>query len=281
MFFIASKIVWFFAEPSNFLILLLVIGTGLLWSGAFRLARLTTTVAAGSLVMVVLLPVGKWLLLPLENRFDAPAELPVDVDGVVVLGGAAEPDISAARDQPSYNEAGERISALIELGRRYPTARLVFTGGIGDPLGAPVTAAGVARDFYRRQGFDVDRILFEDGARNTFENATLSKQLAGPQPDEHWLLVTSARHMPRAVGTFRRSGWAVTPYPVDYRTTGRLELAFEFDVAGRLSDLDLATKEWVGLAAYHLTGRTDSLFPGDEGLASRRKRQGMSTSDGE
>lgn len=68
--------------------------------------------------------------------------------------------------------------------------------------------------------------------------------------------------MPRAVGVFRRAGWSITPYPVDYRTTGQLELAFEFDVAGRLSELDLAAKEWVGLAAYRLTGYTDSLFPG-------------------
>lgn len=192
MFFFASKILWFFLEPSNLLAFLLVIGTALLWCRSYRLGRLITTVAATALIVIVLLPVGQWLLLPLENRFHPPTESPVEIDGIVVLGGAVEADISAARGQPSYNDAGERISTLVELRRRYPAARLMFTGGIGSPLGAPVTAAGVARDFYRRQGLDVDRILFEDEARNTFENAVLSKQLARPRLDEHWLVVTSA-----------------------------------------------------------------------------------------
>lgn len=259
MFYIASKAFWFLAKPSTFLLILLVVGVGLWWSGRQRTGGWLTTIAAAALVMTLLLPVGRWLLLPLENRFPAPTPLPEQVDGIVVLSGAVEPDISAARAQPSYNQAAERVSTLIELGRRYPSARLVFTGA-----GWPVSAADVAREFYQRQGFDVSRIAFEDAARNTFENAKFSQRLVQPQPGEVWLLVTSARHLPRAVGVFRQAGWPVVPYPVDYRTTGGFEILSEFDLPRSLGDLDLGAKEWIGLVAYRLTGRTSTLLPAPE-----------------
>lgn len=239
MFFFVSKAFWSVAKPSSFLLILLAIGAGLLWLGQPRVGCWLTTGATAALVMTVMLPVGRWLLLPLENRFVAQAELPDQVDGIVVLSGAAE-----------------RVSALIELGRRYPSARLVFTGG-----GAPVTAADMAREFYQRQGFNVSRIIFESEARNTSENAILSRHVVQPQRGERWILVTSAWHMPRAIGVFRQVDWSVIPYPVDYRTVGSLEILSGFDLPCSLRDLDVGAKEWIGLVAYRLTGRTRALLP--------------------
>jgi uncharacterized SAM-binding protein YcdF (DUF218 family) len=88
-----------------------------------------------------------------------------------------------------------------------------------------------------------------------------SRALARPGRGEHWLLVTSAAHMPRAVGCFERAGWPVIAYPVDYRTTGRLEPWWDLDVATRLRELDQAAKAWAGLLVYWLTGRIGELFP--------------------
>ena len=51
-------------------------------------------------------------------------------------------------------------------------------------------------------GVPRERVLLEDRARNTYENAVFSKQLMKPKPGERWLLVTSAVHMPRAIGCF-------------------------------------------------------------------------------
>jgi uncharacterized SAM-binding protein YcdF (DUF218 family) len=99
-------------------------------------------------------------------------------------------------------------------------------------------------------------------SRNTEENATLSKALAGPKPGERWLLVTSAYHMPRSVGLFRRAGFAVEPYPVDWRTS-RENLLTPFNLAGEgLERTDLAIREWMGLAAYRISGKTSELLPG-------------------
>jgi len=69
--------------------------------------------------------------------------------------------------------------------------------------------------------------------------------------------------MPRAVGVFRRIGFMVEPYPVDYRTRGIEDLARPFPSLGEgLRRGDAATREWIGLLMYRVAGRTDELFPG-------------------
>ena len=85
--------------------------------------------------------------------------------------------------------------------------------------------------------------------------------MIGPRRDETWLLVTSAQHMPRAVGVSRKIGWPVIPYPVDYRSVKDEPLRDGLDVAGNLVRLGDTMKEWIGLAAYYALDRSDELFP--------------------
>ncbi len=66
--------------------------------------------------------------------------------------------------------------------------------------------------------------------------------------------MTSAFHMPRAIGCFRAAGFAPLADPVDYRWLGAVSLGF--DVAGGLDDLDLAVHEYSGLVSYRVLGRT-------------------------
>lgn len=258
MFAAATKTLWMLGKPSALLLFLLLIGVMLTWSRWSRTGRFIVTLTTVALVTVAIFPVGQWLLVPLERRFP-PSDWP-PVEGVIVLGGAADLEVSAAHRQPNYNASGERVMALLEAGLRYPSAKLVFSGG--KPPGASLSSAEIARQFVRLQGFDVSRIMFEDKARNTAQNAVLTKHLADPRPGEQWLLVTSARHMPRAVGAFRQAGWAVVAHPVDFRTTGQFELFRGIDPGMRLSELDLAIKEWTGLLAYWLSGRSSELLPG-------------------
>lgn len=91
------------------------------------------------------------------------------------------------------------------------------------------------------------------------ENAARSLELVGRRAGP-WVLVISAFHMPRAVGTFCAAGWRnIIPYPVDFRGAGQLELGW--DLGGGLSKLNMGLKEWIGLVAYRVTGRMDSLWP--------------------
>lgn len=248
MFFWASKTLWVLAQPSNLLLSLLAAGVLALLRGRRRLASWLLYPSVLAFLIVGLLPVGDWLLLPLENRFPALAEPPDAVDGIVVLGGAVDLEVARSRGMVAFHGEAEREIAMIELARHYPDAKLIYTGATNWP------------PFVRRHGLAA-RVIFEDRARNTYENAVFSKQLASPQPEERWLLVTSASHMPRSVGIFRQIGWPVIPYPVDYRTTGEIEVLVAPDVARRWNEFDQAVKAWVGLAAYWVTGRSSSPFP--------------------
>jgi uncharacterized SAM-binding protein YcdF (DUF218 family) len=257
-----SKIAGFFVVPSN-LIMLVGIGGALLLRTRF--VRAGWRLAITSLVLLAiagLSPLGNMLILPLEERFppwDASGGAP---DGLVVLGGAVTADIAAARNDMALNEAAERMTATVELARRYPNARIIFSGGDGGLIYGGNESDAALR-LFERLGLAADRVAVEDRSRNTFENALFSKRIAEPKAGERWLLVTSAYHMPRAMGMFRMAGFPVEPFPVDWRTRGLEDAWRPFPtLAEGLRRTDTAVREWAGLVIYWLSGRSSELFPG-------------------
>ena len=264
MFFPLSKLIFFVITPSNLLILVGLLGCLLLFTEWGRgLGRLLATFGFLGLLAAGFLPLSQWILLPLEERFPAFVDDGAPVAGIVVLGGGIETDTSVKREQVILNDAGERQIALADLGRRYPRARLVFSGGSGSIAEGTVSEAEVVSRNADTLGVPRDRLILEQGSRNTHENAAFTAQIVQPKPGERWLLVTSAWHMPRAMGCFRTAGFPVTAYPVDYRTGGtRDALQLHGFASEGLQALDIAVKEWVGLVAYKLAGYTDTWLPG-------------------
>lgn len=256
MTFVLSKLFWAIADPGNLLLLLLVAGLLWLWLTHRRRGLGIIAFAALALLAIAILPLGDWALLPLEERFPQP-QLPAQVDGIVVLGGAVEGRLSRAHGQIALNDAAERIVEAAILARRHPEAKILISGGDATLFANGSDEAAQTRDLLVELGIPGERVLTEDRSRNTYENAVFSREVAAPKAGEVWLLVTSAAHMPRAVGCFRHAGWSVLPYPVDYRAEPRLD----FWLRQHLALFDLAAKEWVGLVAYDLLGRTDTLFP--------------------
>ena len=217
-------------------------------------------------LLVLLLPVNSWALLPLEDRFPRPDE-PSHINGIIVLGGAIDNEITADRGIPSLNSDAERMTEAVALARRHPEARLLFTGASGSVIpGGPIETDG-ARQLFAALGLDPARIVFEDTSRNTRENALDSWRLVHPAPESCWLLVTSARHEPRAVGVFRHIGWSVTAWPVAFKSGRSLRAWAEPSFSQRLGNLDAAAHEWLGLLGYRLIGWTDTLFPAPQGAA--------------
>ena len=261
MTFFLSKTLWVLAQPSNLLLMMACLGCALSFTARARLGRNLVAMVLGCFVLIAFLPIGSWLLCPLESRFPVP-EMPARVDGVILLSGAFQAMNSAHRGQPELNRHAGRFTKFLELARKYPDAKLVFSGGTGRPLPGGVTESGIGRWFFTAQGLDPRRVLFEDKSRNTHENVLYSKKLAQPREDENWVLVTSAAHMPRAIGLFRRNGWKVIPYPASYQAMPFLEGVSTPDFGGRLERFDDAVREWVGLAAYYFLGRTSAIFPG-------------------
>jgi uncharacterized SAM-binding protein YcdF (DUF218 family) len=262
MFFSASKILWFFLTPSNLILLALLFGTSLLWTRAWPLGRKLIMAALLFLILAGLSPLGNLLLLPLENRFpqwEASSRSPA---GIIVLGGSQETTVTIERGQISLNESAERMTEAAMLARRYPLAKLVFTGGDGGLLGGAGNEADDAENLFVKLGVPSSQLIMERASRNTYENAGLVAKAMQPKPGEVWLLVTSAAHMPRAVGCFRKAGIYVTPYPVDYRTRGWLDAtSFSPSLSDGLGRVDGAAHEWLGLVVYKVLGYTDALFP--------------------
>lgn len=213
------------------------------------------------MLAIGLFPVNEWLLFPLENRFPANPLLPNRVDGIIVLSGSERLGYSSAWGQPELNNGAERDLAFLVLARRFPDAKLAFSGGSGSMVYQRYKAATVAEALFEQHGLARSRVIFEPDSRNTYENVVNSKVLLKPTRGEKWLLITSAFHMPRSVGLFCKAGWPVLPYPVDHNTWRGNLLRIDYDPGTHLAELEIAIHEWIGLVAYYLTGKTSSLLP--------------------
>ncbi|KQT60296.1 MULTISPECIES: YdcF family protein [unclassified Aureimonas] len=262
MFFVLSKIGWFLLQPLALVFVLAVTG---LVAMLLRWRRLGAGLLAFSLAIfgiAAFSPAGLLMTAVLEDRFPVPP-LPDNIAGIVVLGGALDTRVARFRGGYELNEAADRMTAGVALSRRYPNAKLVFTGGVAAVFEDDASESQSAAAFFADMGVPAERVMFEGRARNTVENAVFTKALVEPKPGEVWLLVTSAYHMPRSVGCFRRAGFEVLPYPVDHRTpSGPANWRPSSDTTRNVEKVHYAIREYLGLAAYWASGKTDALLPG-------------------
>jgi uncharacterized SAM-binding protein YcdF (DUF218 family) len=264
--FLLSKTLGVLLLPTNLLVVLGLVGTLLLVTRFAALGRKLLVAVIVLLAVCGFSPIGNLLLYPLEQRFPPWDPVRGAPDGIIVLGGSIDPDLSVAHKAPVVRSAGDRIIVTAGLARRYPNARIVFSGGSANLISDEAKEADYATEVFASLGIDPSRLTIERQSRNTYENALFSKQLAAPKPGERWLLITSAFHMPRAIGLFRKVGFTVEACPVDWRAGSSAADMFWFTgTAGEgFGRTDLAIREWIGLLAYRLEGRIDELFPGPE-----------------
>jgi uncharacterized SAM-binding protein YcdF (DUF218 family) len=263
VFFLLSKTLGTMLLPVNFLIGAGVLGAILLVTRYAVLGRKLLATSAVLLALCGFSPVGKLLILPLEQRFPPWDPSRGAPDGIVVLGGGIEPDLSAAHGRPILDHSGDRLVAAAELARQYPNVRIVYSGGNANLVGDDsAKEADYALSMLESLGVAKARLTAERLSRNTVENAEFVKTVANPKEGERWLLVTSAFHMPRSIGLFRRAGFKVEAYPVDWRASPSQALSFSSVAMNGLERTEVAMREWIGLAAYRLTGKTDDFLPG-------------------
>jgi uncharacterized SAM-binding protein YcdF (DUF218 family) len=257
MFFWLSKTLWTFADPANFLLLLAIVGAALLWVGAVRSGRAILSAVVALLLLISVAPVGGYMLAFLEARFPA-VEEQSDIDGIVLLGGAIDAESYYQHRGSGYTSSIGRVVEAARLAKRHPAARLIVAGG--PELESGHSEAEATRTLLLELGVAPERIELEVHSRNTFENAQFAKRIAHPSSSEHWLLVTSAFHMPRAIGCFRAVGFPVTAFPVDYLFSS--PTFPRFDLFDGLSELKYALHEFTGLLVYRLSGKTQDFLPG-------------------
>jgi uncharacterized SAM-binding protein YcdF (DUF218 family) len=248
-----------FIKPENTLFWLFLTCAFLFLANKNRLGKIMFFTGVAFFCVTGVSPVGPWALRTLEDRFTPPHPFPTDIKGMIILGGSFKRDLCAARGTTCYNSAAGRFQEALRLAQTHPDLPVLFTGG-GVAFKGGTTEASLAKHIAQDLGLDLTRFIFEDKSTSTVENALLSYQMVQPKPGDKWLLVTSANHIPRAVGNFRRAGWQVVPYPVDYKSSPEL-LAYSFTIQENLQAWSLAVREWASLIRDYLMGRAPVFFP--------------------
>jgi len=266
--FALSKIFWIVINPVNIFVFFLLLGTFLLFTRYQRSGRRMLAGTVSVFVVLGFVPLGFWLTANLEDRFPVNPPIPEDIAGIVTLGGTINQYITVARGQPALTQGGERLTEFVHLARRFPNARLVFTGGSSALIDTTVKEADAARVFFDQMGLADREIIYENRARNTYENALFAKELVGDDARaRRWVLITSAAHMPRSMGSFKQAGWNIMAYPVDYVTDGRGGFELQFRPIRGLASLNTSMREWIGLIVYRILGRTPVIVPSPESLS--------------
>lgn len=256
-----SRTLWLFLQPGNLLVILLVVATFLIWKGR-RTAGLSILISCMVIYLLVMFgPLTNWLMVPLEKRFSVYSndDRHGPYSGIIILAGAERIRYSSSHQQVTLSGAGERLIEAARLARKFPALPVIYCGG--EKIDGMMSEVDIARKFFVGAGIDLNRIRFDDKSYNSHTNAIEAKKRIRPNEDGKWLLVTSAFHMPRAVGAFRKAGIAIQPFPVDYRTGFNGPFLHEPNFARNLYQLDFAVHEWVGLLAYYISGYSDTLYP--------------------
>lgn len=235
----------------------------LIWSKWWKISRIFVTFFSIFIFITGVSPLPDLLMTYLENRYPQPKKIDKDVKGFIIVGFGIDRRISEARHTPTFNCAAERVTYLVELANQYPDKKIVFTAG-NPENGSKVTIASVAKDFYKNMtGKEPpSNIIFDDKSETTFQCAENTYNLIHPEPEDKWVLVTSAAHLPRAMGAFQSVGWKkLIPYPIDYRTTGQYNINFGFSIYHGLMTWSIVTYEIIGILYYRLTGLTKKIIP--------------------
>lgn len=260
MFFILSKLFWVIARPLNFLFLLALAA---LLAGRLGWPRIRGTglvLSAALFLIFGFTQFTDYLLYKLETLVPA-ASMAGEPAGIIVLGGGIGTKSASGGIGYHLGEAADRLVKGLELRRSYPNARFIYSGGSGtlisDELPETVGAAQMVRSLYG----DDRGMELEDRSRTTWENAVEVAAMLGEDKHKPHLLVTSAFHMSRAIGSFRKLGINVVPVPTDFRSEP-LQFPWIMDETPlQFLKASLLVKECVGLAAYYFTGRIDTLLP--------------------
>lgn len=245
---------WWIINIDLLLILFLLIGGALAWLHRKKWARRFIFLGCFGFVFLGLSSVSVMIFSGLENRFPQIQHIPPETKGMILLGGSFDEYTSLARKETAYNLTAGKFIRFVELALENPGLQLIFTG---NPFEAETAKKG-----FKALGLNPDRVVFEGMSKSTIENAAKTLELLKNNEGETWVLVTSAYHMPRSVGLFRKGGIKLIPYPVDYHTTGTDEWLPYIGLTVGLDAWSAASREWLGMFANYLTGRSDELYPG-------------------
>jgi uncharacterized SAM-binding protein YcdF (DUF218 family) len=176
----------------------------------------------------------------------------------IVLGGMAE--YNNDLQTLSLRRGGDRIWQAISLYKAHKIDKILISGDNGDLTNKGLHEAQQMKDVLVSWGIQKTDIITETVSRNTYENAVETKKIlqrSYPHCDS-FVLITSGRHMRRALACYEGQGLHCTPYSTDLYTGPKRSYTFDECIvpdASTLSDWQGLIKEWFGYVAYAATGK--------------------------
>jgi uncharacterized SAM-binding protein YcdF (DUF218 family) len=173
----------------------------------------------------------------------------------IVLGGTSSYDPVFKRVQ--FSRGVDRLLQAVELYKRGTIKKMLFTGGSGSILHPDMKEGNYIKRYLVILGVPEKDFLIESESQNTHENAVFTKALLEREKiNGSYLLITSAFHMRRSLGCFKKAGVIVEPYSVDRYAGPR---KFEFDYlfipnTSTINDWNNLIHEIVGFITYKIIG---------------------------
>ena len=260
MSFYLSKILWLIFNPFNIFIFITLLSLFLYFIKLRRLSLIIFLINFVFIALISFLPFGSYLIYNIEKEYHSYIKPPDQVDGILILGGATNALLYNEYDQISLNDSSERLVESVFIIKKFDKAKVIFSGGSGILNRPDFDNVQVAKSFYKKIGIEIDKLIFEDNSRNTYENIIYSKKIANPKINENWLLITSASHMKRALLIADKNNWELIPYAVDFKNIKDFKLIPNLNLLSNLNSFQQASHEWLGLISYYLMGRTAKVF---------------------
>ena len=260
MSFYLSKILWVIFNPFNLFIFFIFFSSFLSFFLKNFYYKFIVIFNIFFFLIIAVLPTGEYMIYKLEKRFHSDFIPLTSIDGVLILSGATEPFLTKEYNQIHLNGAIERLTESIGLIKKFPNAKIIFSGGSGSLYHQELKHADVAKKFFLQQNIKIDNIIFENKSKNTYENILFSKKIAEPKLNDNWILITSAFHMTRAINIAENLEWKVIPYPVDFNVPKKISWKPKFNFLNNINLLQLASHEWLGLVSYYIMGRTNKIY---------------------
>ena len=260
MSFYISKIFWLIFNPFNIFIFISLFSVFLYFINKRRFSLFIFLINFIFVSLISFFPVGSFLIYNIEKEYHENTKIPEKLDGILILGGATNPLLFKEYNQISLNGAAERLVESAMMIKKFQKIKVIFSSGSGIVNRPDLSHSKVAKSFYKKMGVEINKIIFEDNSRNTYENIIFSKKIAKPKTNENWLLITSAYHMKRALLIADKNNWKLTPYAVDFKNLKNFRFTPNLKLLTNLNLFQLGFHEWSGLISYYIMGRTNKIF---------------------
>jgi len=252
VFYLLSKLLDVLLTPLAWAVVLIGLGT---WGRASsRKKHVLVASGLGMILLFSLEPISNALWRSLEEPPLRTYRPEVTYDVVILLGGMVEERVEGSWHERAFNDNNERLLQTYDLLREGKAKNVIVSGGGAPASSMQVVEARVLADQLIAWGIEPERVVVEDRARNTRENAVESAAIVRAHDWKSVLIVTSAFHMPRAHGCFRAVGLDVDAMPVDFRSFKSPYSSELVPRAEHLMQSSGALREWFGRGIYRLRG---------------------------